>query len=258
MGTYSGAVVRAYTQADKPSMAFHPDPLHGEVLPDQTVPESHMTDPGQGQEYVGTDFPMDLAVGDGAVLATPVVSHDGVAGRRQVYDEAHEVIQTGPLHAEDGQRGWVRDNFTDPPYQFSDTEYHDVYRGDSGIYAHANNSGAPALLAGINGVPQNNPEGIREGMIRRRWMERDARDLSPRTYTRYPRPLWDRRQHVQANTPAQSDNPLTLTPVLQMMMPTGVRRRSKFTEMFRMPAAFDDSLLAAEQPVDASAIGGGW
>ena len=155
-GSYSGNLVRTWTNPDW-SANFRPDPAHAVRDTPQEYPTTDQVYANTGVEFSGTEMPLDMAVGDGVVLGAPSRSHNGLGGRRQVYSNDQHREDLRILHAEDGQRRYLAHKFVAPPLQSSGEVYSDSYEESPDIYGTPNNTGAVAVMRGIDGNPQNNP-----------------------------------------------------------------------------------------------------
>lgn len=255
MASYSGNLIRSWSSAEE-SANFAPDPAHGQRDTPQEYPTTDQVYPETGMEYEGTQMPVDMAVGQGLVLGTPSRSHQGIGGRRMVRTDDQHREELRVLHSEDGQRASLASAYTRPPMQDSHTVYSDTYAESPDIYATPNNSGAVAVMRGIDGNPQNNPEGIRRGWERGGpYVERDRR-LGRRRYHYGMQPLVERTVYVPASQPqirGAGPDILPLPTWKQAGTLTGIKRPA----LFRAPPAVDESWLATEQGTATAGIGGG-
>jgi hypothetical protein len=258
MANYSGNLVRSYARADEQAGSFHPDPEHAITTTPDPTPGTHQVPAGTGVEYAGTGFPVDVAVGGGSVLATPVRSHEGHAGRRMVYTDDQHRESIGTRHGEDGQRGQIRAGYVDPPVQDSHTVYQDTYRDDLTWPANPNTTGAPAALrTAWSAIPQNNPAGVRPG-VDRAWLMRTHRRLGRRRYGYQIQPLIDRAVYQDGNVPAPAGaDPMAAGSVLPSWVPERVGSTFRMPGMHRTPPTVDESMLASE-PAGSDVIGGGF
>lgn len=259
MGTYSGTAIRRWrTPAE--TQNFAPDPAHGVRDTPDPYGGVHQVDARMGEEYAGTSMPVDVVVGGGSVLATPSRSHRGRAGRAHVVSDDQHRQEIGDLHAEDGQRGYVRSSYSPPGLQESQSEWSDDYYHGNTWPEHKNNTGAPAVLRGLHtAIPQNNPQGVREGMVRAGpWYE--ARRRLGRRRLQYGaqqsilRAIWyDRNVPAPANA-----DPTAAGPVLDSWQPIGALSRVKRPALFRSPPTVSQALQSSTPPVDDQVIGGGF
>lgn len=261
MGKYSGNLVRTWAHAEE-SANFAPDPRHAiprshETGEPEPFPTTDQVPADLGSEYAGVEFPFDVAVGGGVVLATPSRSHDGRGGRAQIYSDDHHRETLATRHAEDGQRGYVRHSYTRPPVQDAHTVVWDEYRESPDIYSHANNQGATGPMRAIDGNPANNPEGIRRGMERLGPVTDMWRRLGRRAYRYQPQPLVERDYYIPINQPEVDPAPDILP--FGLWKQEGTLTAVKRPALFRSPPTVDAAWLAKDrdQSYDNDTIGGG-
>lgn len=259
MGKYSGNLVRVYATADEQAGSFHPDPAHAVRNTPDEYGAVHQVPADTGVEYAGTEFPVDVSVGGGSVLGTPVRSHHGLAGRKMVYTDDQHRESIPVRHAEDGQRRYVAHTYQLPALQDRNSAYSDSWYHDNTWEAHPNNSGAVSVLRGNKtSIPQNNPDGVREGMIRGTWFE-VARRLGRRRYRYDAQPLVERFTYQDGNVPAPAGaDAMAAGSVLPSWLPSWMGTRIKDPALYRAPQAVDDSILAAPIPPENVTIGGGF
>lgn len=257
MANYSGNLVRTYSSAEE-TANFAPDPAHAQTDTPDPYGGVHQVPAETGAEFDGTDFPNDVMIGGGSVLATPTRSHQGRAGRRMVYTDDQHRESLADRHAEDGQRGYVRATYKLPELQDAMSVYSDDWRSDNTWGETLNNVGAVAILRGNKtSIPQNNPEGVREGMVRGTWFE-VARRLGRRRYVYNAQQLIDRATYQDANVPAPANpDPTAAGSVLDSWQPLGAFSRIKEPALWRTPPAIDESSLAAPDLTSSDVIGGG-
>ena len=257
MANYSGNLVRTYSSAEE-SANFAPDPAHAVSDTPDPYGAVHQVPAQTGSEFEGTDFPSDVVIGGGSVLSTPSRAHTGLAGRRMVYTDDQHRESLRDRHSEDGQRAYVRATYALPTLQDSYSLYTDDYRADNTWGQTLNNVGAEAILRGNKtSIPQNNPEGVREGMVRGTWFE-TARRLGRRRYLYQAQQLIDRATYQDANVPAPANpDPTAAGTVLDSWQPIGAFSRIKEPALWRTPPAIDESSLAAPNLGQSDVIGGG-
>ena len=260
MANYSGNLVRTYATPAETAGAFHPDPRH--AVTDTPDPNGavHRVPPDTGQEYSGTQIPVDVAVGGGSILGTPDRSHDGRAGRRMVYTDDQHRESLADRHAEDGQRRYVQHRYQLPLLQDAHAVYSDFYYEDTNWPATPNNTGAVAILRGLyNDIPQNNPMGVRGGMARE-LLFRAERRLGRRKYRYDIQQSVLRATYQDGDVPAPAGaDPTAAGTVLPKWNPYGQRQPVKIPALFRTPPAIDDAALGAPEPsaYSGGVIGGG-
>jgi hypothetical protein len=258
VGKYSGNLVRSFAHAEE-TQNFEPDKAHGITDFRDRYDTVNMVPADMGSEYAGTDIPVDVVIGGGSVLGTPRRSHEGLAGRRMVYTDDQHRESLADRHAEDGQRGYVSATYKLPELQDARSAYWDEWRSDETWGEHQNNTGAVALLRGNKtAIPQNNPEGVRAGMIRQGGFSAERR-LGRRRYIYQAQQLIDRATYQDANVPAPA-NPSALSggSVFDSWQPAGAFTRVKRPAMFRSPPDVDEAALSAPEPPGSDVIGGGF
>jgi hypothetical protein len=241
-GRYSGNLVRSWASAEE-SANFAPDPRHGVRNEPEPYPTTDQVYADTGAEYIGTEMPVDVAVGGGTVLGTPSRSHDGLAGRHQVYTDDQHRESLKDRHGPDGQRRVVAHKYVLPPTQDAREVYSDEYEESHDQYGTPNNTGAVAAMRGIDGNPQNNPEGIRRGWERRGpWLDSDRR-LGRRRYLYQPQPLAERQHYVPVDQPQP---PLSGPDILpfKLFKEAGTVTGFKRPALFRAPRSVDSTLIA--------------
>lgn len=254
-GKYSGNLVRSYTSAQETDN-FEPDPRHGVRDEPQQYPTTDQVYPDTGVEYEGTALPFDMAVGQGSVLGTPSRSHDGRAGRHHVATDDEHRDSLAARHGGDGQRRYVAHKYTLPPEQDAHEVYYDVYRESDDIYGHANNTGAVGVMRGIDGNPQNNPDGIRPGWLRMGPYLDSMRRLGRRRLVYQAQPLVERTFYVPADQPQPAGAGPDILP-FKLFKQAGTVTAFKRPGLFRTPDSVDSSWLAADQTSVVSTFGGG-
>jgi hypothetical protein len=256
-GNYSGNLVRVWASSQE-TANFYPDPRHAQLdTPDQ-YPDSHQVPSDTGAAYEGTDFPSDVIVGGGTILATPNRSHDGLGGRRMVYTDDQHRERMADLHADDGQRSVVAHWYAIPPEQDAREVYSDSTESGFSPQLGPNTEGAVAVLRGNKtSYPQNNPEGIREGVQRNGpWLHSERR-LGRRRYRYDLQPLQENADtFIPENVPAPENPPGDIVSLDTWKYP-GSFTRIKNAALYRDPPAVDSVSLAADQLLNSDVIGGG-
>jgi hypothetical protein len=252
MATYSGNLVRSWAHAEE-SANFEPDPRHGVRDEREPYPTTDQVYPDTGAEYAGTSAPVDMAVGEGAVIGTPSRSHDGLGGRRMVYSDDQHGASLTDLHGPDGQRRYTAHKYVEPPLQDAHTVVSDEYRESDPIYGHANNTGAVGPMRGIDGNPQNNPtthlypeHGMRPGWGRYGPWQAMARRLGRRAYRYEPQPLVERDHYVPVDQPEITGAGPDLSALKLWPQAGTLTGRVTRPALYREPSAVDASWLASE------------
>jgi len=260
MANYSGNLVRVWSNATE-TQNFAPNPQHAVTDSPDPYGAVHQVPADTGVEYSGSDFPVDMAVGGGSVLATPSRSHEGLAGRKMVYTDDQHRESLEDRHSEDGQRGYIRATYRTPDLQDAHSVYSDDFYHDNTWGEHVNNVGAPAILRELHSsYPQSNPEGVREGMVRRTGYEGERR-LGRRQYRYEAQQLIERSTYQDNNVPAPANaDSMAAGSVLDSWQPPGVHGgRFKVPAMFRTPPPVDAASLAIDTgTTDNTVIGGGF
>ena len=258
MANYSGNLVRTFAHAEE-SANFAPDPAHAITDTADPYGSVHQVSADTGAEFTGTDIPVDVAVGGGSILDVQRRSHQGLAGRRMVYTDDQHRESLADRHGEDGQRGYIRETYNLPMLQDAHAVFTDTFEHDNTWGEHANNVGAISVLRGNKtSIPQNNPEGVREGMIRQLQFRMERR-LGRRKYVYNPQQLIMRGTYQDANVPAPANpDPTAAGSVLDSWQPLTAFTRNKRPALYRTPPAVDESSLAAPDLGDSGVIGGGF
>jgi hypothetical protein len=261
MATYSGNLIAtARDPALEQAGNFHPDPRHAIRDTSANNAASHQVSAALGVEYSGTDFPVGQVVGMGMVLDCPRRSHEGRAGRHQIYTDDQARERMAECHSEDGQYRTVRAKWAMPPLQDSREEYSDAYAESPSWGEHQNNTGAVAILRGAHtDIAQNNPKGIRPGVYRT-WIMRADRRLGRRAYRYEVQPAYQRGAGVtqEPNVPATLNyNPHAGGMAFDTFLPTGVNTRLKVPALWRTPPDVDEAALATDTTTNGSVIDGG-
>jgi hypothetical protein len=257
LGNYSGNFIRVFAHSEE-SANFFPDKRHAITETKDPYGAVHQVPADLGAEYSGTEIPVDMAVGGGSVLGTPSRSHGGRGGRRMVYSDDQQREQLADLHAEDGQRRYLAATYVLPPMQETRSRYSDEWRHDETWGNHPNNTGAPAILRGLRtSYPQNNPSGVREGMLRRTGYEGERR-LGRRRYRYTAQQLIERSTYQDRNVPAPAGaDPAAAGSVFDSWQPPAVWARTKRPAVFRRPPDVDSSDLSAPAGDGSGVISGG-
>lgn len=187
LGTFSGAWLQnAYTVADQ---ALHTaDPAH--AVTDTTSDESWtydapvMQQSGDYNLYPGEEW--IVQTGGGAVLSEQDHT-EGAPSAPQPTDAAY-LAQNMPSHEQDDLTTMVTNSSNAGPLSFWD-ERGDFPRVQTNVLTAVD---PVALQRGLNGLPENNPDGFREGYDTQVWVDRrlykgeryhDHRVVTPNTAT---------------------------------------------------------------------------
>lgn len=173
----------AYLQPDQ-AVTHTADPAHAEIGDDDGVQQftyqtAPMDDPGElGPEYPGMEYVVNTR---GTIIDTTPVSHE----RDDVDHGADE-------------KGW----YEAPDFQFSDEKYEGARFEGLDMTQEIN----PVVLErGLNGLPANNPEGIRRGWIEQQWVNRRFAVASERQHDH--RVVFPDVATFGADTPPVSEGP---------------------------------------------------
>lgn len=261
--TYTGALVAKYSSADE-TYNFAPDPMHA-------VAQSHLTgtpDPyaathqvpsGTGQAYAGSDFPNDVAQGNGMYFYRPTRSHQGNAGRRtgSFMRGPNAEIINGPaqneLHQEDGQNRYEQKYYAPRPYQAASQHYTQEHREGNLWPDNPNRTGAVAILRGINSYSQNNPstlqypEGVRRGLDPRPTRMEDTRRLGRRKYRYGIQVSLGKQTYMPNNIPPTTPAPGSVGWSLPSWKPAGFLKKQPTPAMAQIPTDFSTDVLAQPQ-----------
>lgn len=273
-GRYSGNLVRSYANPNGDGSNLsnpYPDTRH-KALGHQAdgtdqYPDAHQVPAGQVPELNGTDFPNDVTVGGGLVVANPDLrDHVGTAALYPIYSDDQEQQSIAKAHAANSDRASIGSAWGPPPLQSFREVYSEQVYDDLNPLQGPNTEGAPAIMRGINSYSMNNPmdtvpkqvgyvDGVRPGIQRHLDVRRQRLQSRRRVYDLQPLDERSYGHNVPVNVAAPADPPM-YGPVLPTWQPAGAWNRLKSPGIWRNPGTVDDRLLAAGDGADSSVIGG--
>ena len=198
MAGFRGAWLNKQFSVDPDELLHTADPLHSNRGHGQDPnPTWEMTvDPDQTPEYLA-DYPqMDWLVADtpGLVLDTTPTDHNEGGGVRSY---ANDVESQRGAYAETS-RDYGSDErhvFNVPPMQDYTTRYESSRFEGVDTYAPP----VVALQRGLNGLPENNPDGFRRGWVEQQFVDRKLYD---------PERIHDRRLNTLNVATVATDQPV--------------------------------------------------
>lgn len=249
---FTGNWLRSAQQVQaNPTKLPQPSELHGQNTGDQ-YPQDHQAP--VSADYDGTDFMRTVVQTPGLPLDAPDYrSHDSDAVGGAFHNQLERQMLQSKGH-EGKDLGWVRAQYTAPPFQDDTTRYMESRWEGGGTTTPA----PEAIQRGINSLPQNNDTSIegyggrgwRAGFNRWRYIDRKNR-IDPRVYT--AQQLLAREIKIPAPQPAQDGTWGRTSPFGSMAR--NFATVATAPGIFRNPPGLTDTVLADQAaPADDGGI----
>lgn len=248
---FTGNWLRSAQQVQaNPTKLAQPSERHGESAADQ-YPQDHQAP--VSADYDGTDFMRTVVQTPGLALDAQDRSHNSRAVGGAFHNQLErQTFQSKGHEGED--RGWVRSNYAEPPFQDDTTRYLESRWEGGGATA----PNPEAIQRGINSLPQNNDTSIegysgrgwRAGFNRWRFIDRKNK-IDPRVYT--AQQLLAREIKVPANVPAQDGTWGRTSPFASLAR--NFNTVATGPALFRNPPGLTDTVIADQpEPADDGGI----